>query len=353
MKFGVTISASLHSAIVAWALVSLGGPPALVMLEDKGVEVDFAALTESNSGQGEREAEVDPTPTPLPSKRPQTVPDAENFGEANEDSPSREGIVTDKPLDTEKVSPAPEADEVVNAPEIVPEPVISPDRIETPVPTTEVARLNEPRVPVTDDAEPVEEQSAINPEVENPQSETVPVPVRAPDTRPKPNNARTTERKNVEEPKRRQTATSTQKREELTDEIGRLLNTQDNTAGGARRETEMASIGNSEPVNAPELTQGEYEALKGRISSCWSTPIFVDTGNLEVVLLMQMTRDGYMADIVDIQVTGTTKPADARAIEGGLRRTLDRSNCDFSGVLPREKYETWKDIKVNFDPSDF
>ena len=63
----------------------------------------------------------------------------------------------------------------------------------------------------------------------------------APANRPKPKTAQTKERKQPEEIKQQKTATSTENRKELTDKIGQLLNTQDNTAGGARRQTQELS----------------------------------------------------------------------------------------------------------------
>ena len=352
MKFSVTVSASLHSVVLALAFASFAGPAPLVTLQDEGVQVDFAIDSEEDSGRGEKKAEVDPKPAPLPSERPQTVPDAQNAGEAKEDSRSREGVVADKTLDTEKTSAAPEAEKVTKAPEVKKEPVLATNDQETPVPTTEVASLNEPKTELSEDIEPDQNQPSIDPENDAPPVK-IPVPVHAPTDRPKAKSAQTRERKNPEEIKRQKTATSTEKREEITDKIGQLLNIQENTAGGAKRETRVASIGNTEAKSAPRLTRGEYDALKGRVSQCWSLPTFVDLENLHITLVMRMSREGAMADIADISVTGLANPAHAQAIQSSLLRNLDRRNCNFSDVLPREKYETWKDVRINFEPRDF
>lgn len=343
----------MHSAVIALALASFSAPAPLITLQDEGVEVDFAIDTDAASGKGEKKADVDPVPTPLPSKRPQTIDDAINAGEAKEDSRSREGVVADKTLDTEKTSAAPQADKAVKAPDVKKDPVKAPDDTETPVPTTEVASLNQPKTPLTEEVEPEKDLPAIDPENDVTSPSIMPVPSKAPADRPKAKAAQTKERKKPEETKRKKTATSTEKRKEVTDKIGQLLNTQENTAGGAKRETRVASIGDPDANSAPQLTRGEYDALKGRVTQCWSLPSFVDLENLRVTVLLRMAREGYMDDIADISVAGLANPAHARAVESSLMRNLNRRNCDFSDVLPGNKYDTWKDVKINFEPRDF
>lgn len=353
MKLSVIISSMMHLAAIAWALFSISGPSPLVAVQEQGVEVDFAIDSDAVSGQGEQKAEIDPTPAPLPSKRPQEIAEAENIGEANQDSPSREGIVNEKTLDTVKTSAAPEAEKVNNSPIVKPDPVTEGEVAETPVPTSEVASLNQPRVPVLEEIPQPEEPPAADLDAQAVPLESIPVPVRAPSNRPRPKSAQTRERKNPDEIKPQKTASSTETQKEITDRIGNLLNTAENTAGGARRQERVASIGADSPRTAPQLTRGEYDALKGRIGQCWTMPIFVDGENLRVVLDMRMSRDGELSNIVSIVVTGVANQAHVRAIEGGLARNLQRDSCQFADVLPREKYETWKDVRVNFEPRDF
>ena len=125
MKLGATLSTSLHTAILAWALLSLSGPAPLVTMEESGVEVDFAPLSpDASSANGEKKADAEAKPVPVPTTRPQEKPEAKILGDAKDDgSKSRKGEVTDKPLDTEKTSAAPEAQKVVKAPKVEPEPV--------------------------------------------------------------------------------------------------------------------------------------------------------------------------------------------------------------------------------------
>ncbi len=355
MKLGVTLSTSLHTAVLAWALLSLSGPEPLVTMQDAGVEVDFAALSpDASSANGEKKADVEAKPVPVPTTRPEVKPDAKNVGEAKDDGPkSRKGDVTDKPLDTEKTSAAPEAEKVVKAAKVEPVPVKEPEKKETPVETNEVASLNEPKVPIVE--EPVKDTKLepVDPEQKQDAAKEIPVPVRPPADRPKPKSPETKERKKVEEKKTEKTATSTEKSGDVTDKIGDLLNKQENTASGAKRVAEKTpSVGDPTAKPGAELTRGEYDGLKGRVGKCWSIPTYVDQENLRIDMTMKMSKDGFLEDIVDISVTGVDNPAHARAVESSLARNLDRANCDFSDVLPADKFETWKDVRVRFSPAE-
>jgi hypothetical protein len=353
MKISVAFSALLHMAAIAWAIYAVSGPAPLVAVEDAGIEVDFALDSGEASGRGEQKAEVDPKPVPMPTERPQKIADAQNVGEAKEDGASREGVLTDKPLDTVKTSAAPQAEKSNNSPVVKPDPVTEGDIRETPVPTTEVASVNEQRVPIDEKIDPEPDPPAQTPDAEPQEVAHIPVPAPAPANRPRPKPAQTRERKQPEEIRPQKTAASTEEQKEITDRIGKLLNTAEDTASGARREERVASIGADSTQNAQQLTRGEYDALKSRIGQCWNIPIFVDGENLRVVLDMRMGRDGELSDIVSIAVSGVANPAHVRAIEGGLTRNLQRGSCQFSDVLPRDKYETWKLVRVNFEPQDF
>jgi hypothetical protein len=353
MKISVAISALLHLAAIAWALIAISGPAPFVAVQESGIEVDFALDSGDDSGRGEQKAQVDPKPAPLPTERPQKVADARNVGEANEDTRSREGVLTDKPLDTVKTSAAPQAEEANNSPVLRPNPVIDGDVAETPVPTTEVANVNEQRVPIAEEIRTESELPTQAPDAEATELNHIPVPAPAPANRPRPKTAQTRERRQPDEIRPQKTAASREQQKEITDRIGNLLNTAEDTASGARREEQVASIGTDSTRTAQQLTRGEYDALKGRIGQCWNIPIFVAGDNLRVVLDMQMARDGELANIISIEVSGVANPAHVRAIESGLTRNLQRGNCQFSDVLPREKYETWKLVRVNFQPQDF
>lgn len=350
-SLGAVVSVMLHAGLIGGAMVSLNAPPELITLEQQGIEVDIAMEAPTDTGRGETEAQLDPKPVPAPTSRPEIQPDAQNVGDASEDDPSRRGDITDKPLDTVQTTAAPQAEEVVAAPRAVPEPVVTPDVEETPVPTPELARLSEPPEPAVEEPVAEEAAEAIDPEEQLPP--VIPVPQRAPADRPKPRIAQTQERTQPEEQRRERTATSREDRESTTDRISELLNAQEDTESGARRTTEVASLGPDQANVAAQLSRSEYDALKGRVGQCWIIPSYINQENLRVTLLMRLSRDGAMSEIAAVDVTGVANPTHQQAIISSLQRNLDRRNCDFSDVLPPEKYDTWKDVRINFVPQDF
>jgi len=354
MKIGVTLSTSLHTAVLAWALLSLSGPDVHVTMDEGGVEVDFAALSpDASSASGEKKAEVDARPVPKPTTRPEKVPEAQNLGDANDDGKSRRGEVTDKALDTEKTQAAPQAEKVVTAAKVTPEPVRVQETKETPVETTEVASLNEPKVPVVEEPAKDVPLEPIDPSQPADKPTAMPVPTPAPADRPKPKTPETKERKQTEEKKQEKTATSTEKSKDVTDKIGALLNKQANTESGAKRVASTeATVGDPKAKPGQELTRGEYDGLKGKVGQCWSIPTYVDQENLRIDLTMRMSSDGFMEEITAIEVSGVENPAHVSAVKSSLRRNLDRANCDFTDVLPAEKYETWRDVRVRFSPAE-
>lgn len=355
MKLGATLSTSLHTAILAWALLSLSGPAPLVTMEESGVEVDFAPLSpDASSANGEKKADAEAKPVPVPTTRPQEKPEAKILGDAKDDgSRSQKGEVTDKPLDTEKTSAAPQAEKVVKAPKVEPEPVKEPEKKDTPVETTEVAALNEPKIPIVEEPLKETQLQPVDPDQALDAPKAIPLPARAPADRPKPKSPATQERKKVEEPKKQKTASSTEKSGDVTDKIGDLLNKQENSESGAKRvASKEPSVGDPAAKPGAELTRGEYDGLKGRVAQCWSIPSYVDQENLRIDMTMKMSQDGFLEDIVEISVTGVENPAHARAVESSLARNLDRANCDFSDILPADKYDTWRDVRVRFSPAE-
>lgn len=353
VSVGALLSVALHTGVIGSALFSLSSPPPLISIEEQGIEVDIASDIAAESGKGETEAQLDPKPVPAPTERPQTQPEAKNIGDASEDGASRRGDVTDKPLDTVQTTAAPKAEEVVAAPQAKPEPVETPEVEETPVPTPELARLNEPPAPVVEEVEPEQQAEAVS-EAADPQvSPAIVIPRRAPTDRPKPQTAQTRDRTKPEEQKQERTASSREDRDTNTDRISELLNAQEDTESGVRRSTQVASLGAQQADVAAQLTSSEYDALKGRVGQCWVIPSYVDQENLNVSMLMRLSRDGAMAEIAAVEVSGVANPKHQRAIISSLQRNLSRRNCDFSDVLPPEKYETWKDVRINFVPRDF
>ena len=332
---------------MVWAMVSGLQPAPLVTFEEQGVEVSLETEPEEEPAEEEKKAEA--KPEPKKSEKPKSDPKAINVGEAKSDSKSREGIVTDKPLDTEKTAAAPEAEKKVASTEVKPEPVVKGDEKDTPPEETKLAKLEEPK-PAEPPVEEIKEELAkLEPGELPKQSDVIPLPQNAPPDRPKPKPIA----KKPAEAKQKKSAASTEKNRQITDRIGQLLNTQDNTAGGAKREQQQIAVLSDGASPSGKLTQGEYDALKARVNECWKIPIFVDTSNLQIALDMELSSSGEIVRIPRVVVNGVQNPAHKTAIVGSLARNLRVGSCQLSDVLPRDKFGIWKDVRIIYEPRDF
>ena len=102
-------------------------------------------------------------------------------------------------------------------------------------------------------------------------------------------------------------------------------------------------------VNAQSfpLTPGEIDALRVRISHCWTPPPGVTQATREyVVLRILLKPDGSLAGSpVLVEDTSTTfRPALADSAIQALM------TCQPFTMLKPEHYEQWKDLEVKFDP---
>ena len=106
------------------------------------------------------------------------------------------------------------------------------------------------------------------------------------------------------------------------------------------------------PLSKP-LTFSEIEQLKYTIKENWS----IDPGSLsqevKVTIHFSLKRNGTCdrKSIRVSEVVGGNKAAQEVAIR---RAKIAVSTCDSKGYkLPPEKYESWRDIEIVFDPTSY
>jgi hypothetical protein len=97
------------------------------------------------------------------------------------------------------------------------------------------------------------------------------------------------------------------------------------------------------------LSQSELDALRARLSQCWSPPPGIEaTSRLYVVLRVMFKPDGSMArEPTVVEDTGT---ALGSALTESAKRAL--MLCQPFTMLKPEHYDLWKDIEVKFDPQE-
>ncbi|ENS12977.1 hypothetical protein [Brucella abortus] len=354
MKAGLTSSVVLHAVAVALAVVSFSSPKAFDVQDSESFPVDIVPIESlTQIQQGDKKAPMKEKSAPVPTTRPQTVPNAENFGDQEVDTKT-------PPKPDAKAKPVETAEEPKAQPEPVkkpepkpyPKPEPKPEEKPTPVPANEMQAEPEPKQEVKPD--PVAE--AIEKQAEAPDAEALKLPDRvpAPEAKPKPpqaQTAKTNERKQPEEKKKTQSAsqTSQSKNDAIADEVAALLNKQKASGGGAKRSTDQASLGGKKNTGGSKLSQSEMDALRGAISKCWNVPAGVaDAPGLVVTVKMKLAEDGSIQGTPEVTSGGGAYGV-ARAAAESARRAVMRC-APYN--LPVDKYDSWSEVIVNFDPSE-
>lgn len=229
------------------------------------------------------------------------------------------------------------------APEPEPEPEEEPDipepevEEEPPAPAEEA----EPEpAPVEEEPEP-EPEPAPAPEAQEPEPEPEPTPEppkETPNVKPKPKTA-----------------------ELDLDALSKLIDRERETER-AERPSETSSQP-TETADAPRpavgagdrLTASDEAKMRAAVERCWNASAIIgapEPENLIVVIEIELKRDGSLAgsprvaNAMQINLSGNRfwKVAEQAA----LRAVVQCAPYDF---LPQERYETWKEFTLNFDPS--
>ena len=145
-----------------------------------------------------------------------------------------------------------------------------------------------------------------------------------------------------------QEKTSTKESDFNADQVAALLNKQDAAGGGAKRTTETASLGGTQTTRGNTLSQSEMDALRGQIQKYWNIiPGMADGGDVRVTVRMRLDPAGNIIGEPDVSASGGS--AGTRGtLSGSARRAVLRAQ---PYQLPKEKYDSWSDVIVNFDPS--
>lgn len=101
------------------------------------------------------------------------------------------------------------------------------------------------------------------------------------------------------------------------------------------------------------LSLSEMDAIRSQIAQCWSVPAGAkDAQNLVVVLRIQLAQDGTV-----VQVTPTSETLSRAGGDSFYRAAMDSALravqiCSPLKNLPPDKYNTWRDIEMTFDPKE-
>ncbi|WP_439271453.1 cell envelope integrity protein TolA [Pseudochrobactrum sp. HB0163] len=354
MKAGLTSSTLMHVIIIGWGLFTFSSPKPFDMTDTESFPVDIVPIEDISQVQmGEKKAAKTDKPAPKPTERPKTVEQAENAGDSDLDLKTPP-MPNEKPKPVETAEAAKPAEKPAEKPEPLqetqpqpkPEPVKTPEPVKQPEPKVEPKP--EPKAETKPD--PVAEAIEKQPEEDVKLPDRVP----APEARPKPKPVETAKaednKKAEKKPEKPSTAAqnTSKDKDAKADEIAALLNREKAAGGGAKRSTDKESFGGKKTTGG-KLSQTEMDALKGQISDKWSVPAGVaDASDLRITVKMRLKENGDIDGTPEVTYTGGDSVIGRAAADSARRAVLRAAPYN----LPRDKYDTWATVIVNFDPSD-
>ena len=296
------ISAALHVALVLFVIVSFSSssltPAPLV-----AIPVDLATPSEATKVKaGVRDAKEE---APLAGKPEEKKPVVK---EKAEKAPEQTAAAKKPAEDAPKPAPKPEkkAEKKAEAPKPAPKPESKPEKkAEAPKPEPK------PQAPMRKPEPPKEPPKAEAPKPQAPKKTT---------------------------------------RDFDSDKIAALLN----KIPDAKDEPEPLDLAEEEkPVRgqttgtAMTMSVNEIDALRARISQCWTPPPGgLGAGDIVVKIRLKLNEDGTLEGYPTVANQGSS-PFFQAAADSAVRAVYQ---CQ-PYVLPAEKYAVWRDMILNFDPS--
>ena len=289
-----------------------------------------------------------PNPDPLPTEIEETeqsndaigttetadeglIADQENVGEV---SPDQVAMAKPKPRPSEriadKVREAKEAADAAREEEV------------------QIAEPKEEQKPEPVENEPAEEQEStteIVTEAEEPEETSAPVKSVRPKGRPTDiakliEKIEAAQKEEPQEPEK--VVEKTSEEDQVAKDIAAAL------AAATQEAASQATSQSQGDGDGPPLSQSEREGLIFKVQQCWNVPIAIQNArDLKVTLRVSLEKDGHLSSSpVLIEPVNSGLVGVQHAYEAG-RRALIR--CQ-PFKLPVEKYETWKEIDIVFNP---
>jgi colicin import membrane protein len=323
MKPGMTISCVGHAAALAFGLMAISAqpmeaPPVQALPVSFVSEKDFSQMT-----QGVKNA-------------PQLkVPDIKPLADKVDETKSVDQLAP-------KVSAKPE----------ITTPAAKPVSEAKPEPKTEPK--NEPKT-----ESKTEPKTGPKPELKT-ELKPAPKPADKPD-KPKPPEYRPDQIANLlkkdaaKDPPKQQDAPVQPARETTSkfdaNQVAQLLDKREpqRQVATAQSLNESATLGAAIGAQDARLSQSEIDALRARISSCWSPPAGIDANSrVYVVLRVLFKADGSMVQAPTL-VEGSASALGPALAESAKRALL---LCQPFTMLRPEHYDQWKDLELKFDPHE-
>ncbi|MDQ0313963.1 TonB C-terminal domain-containing protein [Amorphus orientalis] len=320
MRVGLIVSLAAHGAILLWSVVAWPDAESFAARPIEALPVELVTIGEvTDISRGSPTAEVEPEPEP----------DRETVeSEAEADQAGETETPSDSPAERENPSEAESA---------APEPAAEPEAPDTEAAEAEAEAEPEP-VPAPEQQAEAQAEPEPAPEQEQ-ETEPQPTPTTNVVPRSKPNPP----------PQRSQPNQATASRSQESfdaDRISSLLNKVEPSGGGTGQS--QASAGIRSGGTDARMTMTELDALRSQIQQCWNPPIGArGADDLLVRVEMRLNPDGSVVGSPEV-LNSSANPFFQAAADSARRAVL---RCQPYN-LPAEKYETWRQVRVTFDPRD-
>jgi outer membrane biosynthesis protein TonB len=338
MKPGMTISCAGHAAALVFGLMAISAqpmeaPPVQALPVSFVSEKDFSQLT-----QGVKNA-------------PQLkIPDIKPLADKVDETKSIDQLAP-------KVSSKPEITTPAAKPvsQAKPEAKAEPKSEAKPEPKSEAKA--EPKQEAKAEPKP-EPKADAKPELKT-DLKLPPKPADKPD-KPKPPEYRPDQIANLlkkdaaKDPPKREDAPAQPARDTPkfnADQVAQLLDKREpqRQVATAQSLNDSATLGAAIGAQNAQLSQSEIDALRARISSCWSPPPGIDASSrVYVVLRVLFKTDGSMVQAPTL-VEGSASALGPALAESAKRALL---LCQPFTMLKPEHYDQWKDLELKFDPHE-
>jgi colicin import membrane protein len=342
MKPGMTISCAGHAAALLFGLIAISAqpmeaPPVQALPVSFVSEKDFTQLTQGVKNAPQLKVpdikpladKVDETKSvdqlaPKVSTKPEiTTPTAKPVSEAKPE-------VKPAPKPEQKIEPKPEQ-KAESKPESKPE----------PKPEQKVESKPEPKAEVKTELKPAQ-KLADKPDKPAP-----------PEYRPDQIANLLKKDAAKDPPKREDAPTPTHDSTPKFDanQVAQLLDKREPQRQVATAQTinDTATLGAAAGAQNAQLSQSEIDALRARISSCWSPPPGIDANSrVYVVLRVLFKPDGSLVQ-APVPVEGSASALGPALAESAKRALL---LCQPFTMLRPEHYDQWKDLELKFDPHE-
>jgi hypothetical protein len=259
---------------------------------------------------------------------------------------------------------------VKNAPQLkVDDPKPFADKADTAKPVDQLAPKVADKPEITTDSSKQKQQPKPDPKPDNkPETKIDVKPETKPDTKPDTVKPDTAKPEKAEKPKppeykpdqianllKKDEAKNPSKPDNSSkfdaDQVAQLLDkrTPQRQVAAAETPNNNATLGAAVGAAAAQMSQSEIDALRARISSCWSPPPGIDVNSrLYVVLRVLFKQDGSLMN-EPVLVEGTASQLGPALAESAKRALL---LCQPFTMLKPEHYDQWRDLELKFDPHE-